>query len=135
MASPAWARCPENGAAPPYWPATQLGDQLRAAGVVEARLIAPIDEGATGVAPQARFGLYRAILDTIMAIDRPMLLVIDDVQWADPDSLRLLENIPGDLVSTHTLLVVTTRPLPDDSPTALIDCLAETPACRSVQVR
>ena len=54
-----------------------------------------------------------------------MLLVIDDLQWADPDSLRVLEHIAADLSGTSTLVLATTRPLADDSSDAFVDCLAE----------
>ena len=37
-----------------------------------------------------------------------MLLVIDDLQWADPDSLRVLEHIAADLSGTSTLVLATT---------------------------
>jgi DNA-binding SARP family transcriptional activator len=119
----AWARCPESRAAPPFWAMTHIGDQLRGVGVIDraGSLDGLVDDDAV----QERFGLYRAVIDTVAEVERPMLLVVDDLQWADPDSLRLIENIAADLASTRTLLLATTRPLADDSPDALVDCLAE----------
>ena len=54
-----------------------------------------------------------------------MLFVVDDLQWTDADSLRLIEHAAGDLGATSALLLVTTRPLDDESPAALVDCLGE----------
>ncbi|MEP7113568.1 MAG: hypothetical protein ABI862_09910 [Ilumatobacteraceae bacterium] len=36
------ARCPESGAAPPFWPATQLGEQLRDAVAAKTLAEAPL---------------------------------------------------------------------------------------------
>jgi DNA-binding SARP family transcriptional activator/tetratricopeptide (TPR) repeat protein len=117
----AWTRCPESRAAPPFWAVTHLADQLMAAGVIDAPLGAVDGEAAV----HERFGLYRAVADALAAIEPATLLVIDDLQWADPDSLRLLEHVAADLGSSRTLVLATMRPLADDSPEALVDCLAE----------
>ena len=120
----AWARCTEAASSTPFWPVTQLGDQLDAAGAITAPLVALPDIDA--VAPsRARFDLYRAVLGTLGGLAQPALLVIDDVQWADPDSLRLLEHAAAELTSPPVLVVLNTRPLGDDAPRALVDCLGE----------
>jgi DNA-binding SARP family transcriptional activator/tetratricopeptide (TPR) repeat protein len=128
----AWARCPESRSTPPYWALTQIGDQLREAGVVDIG-IAPTtgDEAPIEGDGQARFGVYRTMRESMASVDQPLLLVIDDLQWADPDSLRVLEHLAVDLASMRVLLVATVRPLSDDSPTALVDCLAEFARVRS----
>ncbi len=120
-AAAAWTRCPESRAAPPFWAVTHLADQLRAQGVVDTSF----GGLTTDAAVHERFGLYRAIVDALRTIERPLLLVIDDLQWADPDSLRVLEHISADLSATSTLVLATTRPLADDSSDAFVDCLAE----------
>lgn len=130
----AWARCAENRAAPPFWPLTQLGDQLRAAGFTDLQ-VRELDRRGAETAVSERFQLYRAVLDAVAAIDRPVLFVIDDLQWADPDSLRLIEHIASDLRSTGTLLIATARPIDDDTQSAFVDCLAEIArAADSIQI-
>ena len=122
----AWGRCPESRSTPPFWPLTQLADQLRDAEVLDIQIVSPASgDAAMEGDGQARFGVYRTIRDSIASVDRPLVLVIDDLQWADPDSLRVLEHLAVDLASMQVLLVVTVRPLDDHSPAALVDCLAE----------
>ena len=109
----AWARCPESRSAPPFWPLTQLGEQLRAAGFTDLQ-VRELDRQGAATEVSERFGFYRAVLDAIADIDLPLVLVIDDLQWADPDSLRLLEQLASELRSMPTLLVATLRPVADD---------------------
>nr|WP_249420570.1 AAA family ATPase [Rhabdothermincola salaria] len=120
----AWARCPESGATPSFWSATHLAEQVREAGVVD-RVLVPPDEyhQSSEVAPGAVFALYRAVVDTLRSAKVPLLLVIDDLQWADADSLRLLVHVAGELTDLSILVVVTVRPLEDDSGVALVDAL------------
>ena len=44
----------------------------------------------------------------IEAVDRPTLLLIEDLQWADDESLKALDFTPG--APSHTLLLTTHRP-------------------------
>ena len=130
----AWARCPENRSSPPFWPLTQLGEQLRASGFTDLQ-VRELDRQGAEVAVSERFGFYRAVLRAVAAIDTPMLLVIDDLQWADPDSLRLLEHLASELRTTRTLLVATLRPTAEETSPALDDCLSElTRVAGSVQI-
>ncbi len=122
----AWARCPESRSAPPFWALTQISDQLLS------------NPGALDVAPADTFVRSRSLLDRLASALTPSLLVIDDLQWADPDTLHVLEHLAADLASTRTLLVVTTRPLAEGAPTSLVDCLAEfarVPGCVQVALR
>lgn len=52
-------------------------------------------------------GLYW--LTANLGQDRPLLLVVDDLQWADPPSLRFLAYLVGRLADLRVLLVVAVR--------------------------
>jgi DNA-binding SARP family transcriptional activator len=133
-AAVAWARCPESGAMPSYWPAVQLAEQLREVGLLEARLNPPPELADRAAADAARFAIDRAVLAAMRSMSVPLMLVIDDVHWADPDSLRLLEHVAADLGQTRTLVVITTRPVGPDAPEALVDCLAEVARAGGLQL-
>jgi DNA-binding CsgD family transcriptional regulator len=44
--------------------------------------------------------------------DRPLVLVLEDLHWADEDSLALLDRLSGETDQIPLLLVLTTRPVP-----------------------
>jgi DNA-binding SARP family transcriptional activator len=120
----AWARCPETGAVPPFWSVAQLAEQLTDAGVVPAVSAAVLEAGDDGgYSPTTLFEFHRAVAESLRSATGPLLLVIDDVQWADADSLRLVAHVAGELATTRVLLVVTSRmPGPDAEP-AFVDGL------------
>lgn len=118
----AWARCPESGAIPAFWPVIVHAERLRDAGVVAAELVAPEQSDPAG--PGDLFALYEGISSALRSSPSPLLLVIDDLQWADADSLRLLAHVAGALAECPVMLLATVRPLVDDSPAALVDGLA-----------
>ena len=78
----AWAACRADGGAPPYWPWAQLLDRL---GRPEA-----LAEPQAGDPELARFLLFEAVGRALREV-APVVLVLDDVHWADPPSLKLLE--------------------------------------------
>jgi DNA-binding SARP family transcriptional activator len=118
----AWARCPESGAVPPFWPTTQLADSLRQRGAIAGPLVHPgADAGPPP--PATLFALYQTVVDALRSTPDPLLCVVDDIQWADADSLRLLAHVAGELAAAPVLIVVTTRPLDDDTDPVLLDCL------------
>lgn len=121
-AAVAWIRLPESGAVPPYWPVTQIGLQLRDQGVFARLPTADRDDLRSAT---TQFTLHERVVQTLLGADRPLLMVIDDLQWADADSLRLLAHAAGRLSEAPVMVVVTTRPLQDDSPGALLDALGE----------
>ena len=103
----AWGACLDGRGAPGFWPWTQALDQLvRERGQESVRrtigddapLIASIVPSlgrSYGVEPTER-GLLLAMDATTrllsnLAADQPILLVLDDLHWADESSLRLLE--------------------------------------------
>lgn len=100
----AWVSCPEDDAAPPFWVWDQLLGQLGARGAWRA--------GAGETDPElARFLLLEAVTAGIRqaAADRPLLLVIDDLHWADQGSMRLLAAIRGALVTVPVVILGTYR--------------------------
>ncbi len=100
----AWVSCPEGNGAPPFWAWDQLLDQLGAADALHAE----VDEADPEL---ARFLLFNAVATAIRkaAADRPLLLVIDDLHWADPASRRLLAAIRGVLATAPVVALCTYR--------------------------
>jgi len=106
----AWVSCPEDNGAPPFWVWGQLLDQLGAGDVMRP--------GAGEADLElARFMLFEAVAAGIReaAASRALLLVVDDLHWADPGSRRLLAAIRGALAILPVVVLCTYR---DTEPTA-----------------
>ncbi|MGW0174243.1 BTAD domain-containing putative transcriptional regulator [Rhodococcus sp. NPDC003322] len=101
-----WARCPEDDGAPAWWPIRRLVREL--GGDADAVLVPP-----TGVDPdEARFAVYERVLEVIEAAvaGQPVLtVVVDDIQWADPTSLRCLAYLVGAIRHRPVWFVLTLR--------------------------
>ncbi|GAA0383905.1 ATPase AAA [Acrocarpospora corrugata] len=116
-----WARCLESEGAPAFWPWLQV---MRALGRTEAGSLLAGERADPGVDPGAAlFALHERVLDAIGAGD-PILIVLDDLHWADAASLRLLSFAAGELGRRPVLVLATLRPEPGRDPEQLRDTLA-----------
>jgi len=100
----AWVSCPEGDGAPPFWVWGQLLGQL---GASEA-----LRPGSGETDPElARFLLFEAVAAGVRqaAANRPLLLVMDDLHWADPGSRRLLAAVRGALATVPAVALCTYR--------------------------
>ncbi len=118
--------CYEGGNAPPYWPWTQAIRSLltepseaimvaldSGAAVIaeifpDIKNIVPNLEKAPEVDPeQARFRLFDTVASFLRetAASQPLVIVLDDLHWADRSSLDLLEFVARE-VSTASMLLV-----------------------------
>jgi predicted ATPase len=118
--------CYEGGSSPPYWPWTQAIRSLlpepseavmnalepRAAEisefVPEIGNLFPDLEPAPVVDPgQARFRLFDSVTSFLneIAISQPMVLVLDDLHWADRSTLDLLEFVVREVTSRPMLII------------------------------
>ncbi len=75
-----------------------------------AAVLGPAADAALGEDPGhlALHGLYWLVAN--LAEERPLALLVDDLHWADPPSLRLLEYVGRRLEGLPVLVVATTRP-------------------------
>jgi eukaryotic-like serine/threonine-protein kinase len=125
-----WGRCREDEGAPSYWPWVQairsyareadpvaLAWQLGAGGSEVAQLIPEIAEKldiepASGAdSEEARFRLFDSVTSLLVAAarDRPLVIVLDDLHWADEPSLLLLRFATRELGSSGLLILGTYR--------------------------
>jgi len=126
-----WGRCYEGDGAPPFWPWVQviraavrgqepdaLLAELGSAAADIAALVPAVRERLPGlpVAPsvepaQARFRLFDSITAflTGAAARQPLVLILDDLHWADAPSLLLLSLVARELRSARLLVVGTCR--------------------------
>ena len=96
----AWAACRPDGGAPPYWPWTQLLSRL-------GRQDALVTDEA-GSPDLARFALFETVAAAVGAA-APVLLVLDDLHWADLPSLRLLDALGAHVGPAPVLVLGTYR--------------------------
>jgi DNA-binding SARP family transcriptional activator len=116
-------RCPEGGATPLLWPWLQVVRRLRGDDPDEP-LGALVDQVHDGAADQ-QARLMRELLVVVRrrAAVQPVALLIDDLQWADDLSHRLLRLAVDDLADTAVLLVLTMR-TPHEHTTAVDDTVS-----------
>lgn len=122
--------CWQGGGAPGYWPWVQVVRNLaRSAGTEEwsaAAAAAGQDIGpllgeygsAEDVTDGARFRLHDAFTTLLLtsARDRPILVVLEDLHWADPASLRLLDFLVRHAWFEPILVVASYRDVELDAP-------------------
>ena len=112
--------CWDSAAAPGYWPWVQVHARAAAAGAADewaatrARRRGGAAGGAArraGATPADGFRLYDAVTAALVAASqrRPVVVVLDDLHWADPASLRLLEFAAQHTWFERLLLVGTYR--------------------------
>jgi hypothetical protein len=107
----AWASCWEGDGAPALWPWSQVLDGLGAAMTIDVG--AADGGGGEGVAGAARFPVYAAVLAALQdacARFGHVMLVIDDLHWADGDSAALLAFVALRLRTMPLAIVATFRP-------------------------
>jgi tetratricopeptide (TPR) repeat protein/transcriptional regulator with XRE-family HTH domain len=140
-----WGRCWESEGAPPFWPWVEI---LR--GVVHSRasavLRAELGSGAPHLAElapevrerlpdlpaappleasEARFRLFDSVTTALQNVSRsqPVLLVLDDLHWADKPSLLLLEFLLQYIGGARVLIVGSYRDTDLDSHHPLTEAL------------
>src|SRR5262245_34924789 len=126
-----WGRCPEHEGAPAFWPWVQalrrhaiqsdpavLRADLGAAALDVARVVPAIRERLPDLpAPvgpdvwEAQFRVFDAIAEWLRraAAREPLLVMLDDLHWADQDSLLLLEHVAREARTARLLVVGTYR--------------------------
>ncbi len=126
-----WGRCYEAQGVPPYWPWVQAirsyvrerePDALRSemgSGAADiAEIVSEVRERLPGLQPPpqeepdaARFRLFDAIATFLRSASKtqPLVIILDDLHWADKPSLALLEFVAKELAGARLLLVGTYR--------------------------
>ncbi|MFG1703621.1 BTAD domain-containing putative transcriptional regulator [Nonomuraea sp. M3C6] len=125
-----WGRCEEAVGAPALWPWSQaLGPLVNAAGAATrlpalAALLPDLDGTAAADVDTAAFKLAEATAALLRAAG-PTLLVLDDLHWADGDTLRLVRRLGTMLAGLPVVLLLTSRDAQADRTPELADTLAD----------
>lgn len=125
-----WGRCYEEPGAPPYWPWVQIIRAFVAdsspsevelsmgAGVHEIASLVPELSSATALAGaglsaagDSRFRVFDAVCNFLAKASQqvPLVLILDNLHWADAPSLSLLEFASQELERSRVLLLGTYR--------------------------
>jgi class 3 adenylate cyclase len=121
----------ETEGAPAYWPWVQMARAYMAecdvdvairamgAGAADiARVIPEVRDVVPGLEPphslepeQARFRFFDAVTTFLrnVAADEPLVLLLDDLHWADAPSLRLMQFLARELSDSRMLVIGTYR--------------------------
>lgn len=110
-------RCHEGDYAPALWPWVTIVRGLPGADDVPE--LAPLLAGgsASDLTGGSGLRMFDAVIDLVAAAARrqPLLLVLEDIHWADATSLQLLRHLAGSAPDAP-LVVVTTRRTADGHP-------------------
>ncbi|MCH7697400.1 MAG: protein kinase [Chloroflexi bacterium] len=126
-----WGRCHERAGQPSYWPWVQairsyvhsrdlqaLESDMGSGAADIAQVVTEIRDRLPGLATppaldpeQARFRLFDSITTFLKnASNRePLVIVLDDIQWADEASLLLLQFLAKEIQSSRVLVICTVR--------------------------
>jgi len=124
-----WGRCHEHAGAPPLWPWTAVMDELLTGlndhGAADGsdprlQLLRPLlglraaAAGTTQISESlpARFALFETIFSVLRDAARSssvLVVVLEDVHWADVASIQLLQHLAARVEAARILMVVTYR--------------------------
>jgi len=141
-----WGHTFEGGATPAFWPWLPVVRALVARGGSASAapelttLIERDDSGDAGPADRTRFRVLEAVnaLLSDAAAETPLVVVLDDLQWADLPSLELLTYAARELGDRPVLLAGTVRELEVGRNDAVVEALAtlsRVPSTRRVTLR
>ena len=102
-----WAACWQTAAVPPLQPWTELVGQLARPGVTSPDLAIPGGDRDSGRVEQAA----RVVEWLRERADAPLLLVVDDLHWADAATLSVLTQVASVLASMPIVVVAAHRPV------------------------
>jgi DNA-binding winged helix-turn-helix (wHTH) protein len=117
----AWGYCREGETAPPFWPFVQLLRASLRPSSASGAARAALDNALTALMPErtlASWGAdasgYRLLDGVVRALQKiteegPLLLVLDDLQWADAASLRLLAYLAPEIARMPLVILATVR--------------------------
>ena len=117
-AAAVWGTCWEGGGAPGYWPWIQVvrtlaaeGDGAGTAVLAELTGVSAERGGSLGDESAVRFRTYDlvAAYRRSRPARRPLVVVVDDLHWADVSSLRLLVFLARQLHDAAVLVIGTYR--------------------------
>jgi DNA-binding CsgD family transcriptional regulator/tetratricopeptide (TPR) repeat protein len=142
-----WGWCYERDGAPPYWPLAQLvrtyventsAEHLQsqmgpgAADIAEVipmvrEKLPDLEQSSVLDPDQARFRLFESITTFFKnaAQAQPLMLVLDDLHWADKPSLLLLEFLAKQMADSRMLVLGTYRDSEATRDPPLSDTLAQ----------
>jgi DNA-binding SARP family transcriptional activator len=126
----AWGRCVDVLAAPAFWPWLEVATDLGPTGFALATAL-------TDATVDNRTALDRAIIEGIRAAAdaAPLVIVIDDAQWADAPSQQIIQLLLTRIQQNRLLLVIAVR---DETPRPELDrtlaALARSPATERIEL-
>jgi class 3 adenylate cyclase/tetratricopeptide (TPR) repeat protein len=115
-ATVATGRCLPYGEGLTWWPLVEalgasglIGEVADGHDIAAARAVDLLTPGGGPVAPDEAFWAVRTVLEEL-ARQQPLVLVVDDVQWADPIFMDLIEHVADWARDAPLLLLVLARP-------------------------
>ncbi|MGH8942749.1 MAG: ATP-binding protein [Acidimicrobiia bacterium] len=111
----------------------RAGEQLEAA----QEAISGRSKHMEGLSPQEQMlRTFDEVATTILALtrERPLLLMLDDLQWADDDSIQLVRYLVRTMGSAPLFLLISLRPYSDSSTGGASKLIADLDRMRITQV-
>lgn len=107
----AWGRCMAGDITPPYWPFIQVFRELAVERPPPEPLAGLLDLSAPygGGDVSGQFALFDTAVRWLAGFTQRRALLLDDLQWADQSSLRLLEFLAVQLAGLSLLVIGTYR--------------------------
>ncbi len=122
-------RCHEGEYAPALWPWLSIVRELATTHSPTDPLLRPLlrtDPERPDAGGGTGLRMFDAVVELVRrsALDQPLLLVLEDVHWADDTSLHLLRHLTGSDVPAPVMVVCTRRTTEAGTSPALLDALA-----------
>ncbi|MGQ0616257.1 MAG: ATP-binding protein [Acidimicrobiia bacterium] len=124
----AWGRCSEIEGAPPFWPWRQV---LRSLGADPGTVVA-------ADSPEDRFRVVDDLTEAVRAAAGTdgLVVILDDIHWADAPSLLVLRHLGERIAVTPLLVLATCRdPAPVETVRGMLAELLRSPAFERLDLR